>query len=151
MDTGASCSMLKIDNVNPTAELNRNDKLVMGGAFGGKKTSFGSITTNLNFQNQLTRSCKFHIIGNTNTIPGDGILGADFLVQDVVMDTVGKVMYGYRSQDKTLVVISTEFGTNKATMEDIAPWGKFSNGLSQRIMEKMGYSLNGGLRKKSRG
>lgn len=60
VDTGATCSMLKIDNIDQEAYLDPKDKLDIGGAFGGEDTTFGSIITTLEFGLGVKK--KFHFI-----------------------------------------------------------------------------------------
>lgn len=137
--------MLKIDNINQEAYLDPTDKLEIGGAFGGEDTTFGSILTTLEFGQGVKKNCKFHIIRNTDTIPGDGILGADFLQGFIIMDCVANKMYCFDKNSDTLIKISDNFGSNKATMEDIAPWRKYGKGIGQKILREKGYQIGTGL------
>lgn len=145
VDTGASCSMLKIDNINPETYINTKDRIFIGGAFGGNKLTYGSIETNLEIGNNLLKLCKFHIIENTDTIPGDGILGVDFLQNSVVMDCVDHKMYCFDEKENCLIEISNEFGHNKATVENIAPWNKYNKGIGLKLLLQQGYKIGKGL------
>lgn len=151
VDTGSSASLLKIDHIDPEAYLNSNDKIKLGGAFGGQETTFGSIITDLNFDNKLNKKCKFHVIKNYESIIADGILGSDFLQGQVVMDCVDNIMYCCDETGKRLVEISSNFGMDKATMEDIAPWGKYGNRIGQKLLLEQGYELGKGLGKNFQG
>lgn len=151
VDTGATCSMVKIDHINQNAYLDPADKLSIGGAFGGEESTFGSIQTYLNFGEDFIKKCKFHVIQNTESIPADGILGADFLQNNCIMDCIDHIMYCCDENQRTLVKISNTFGKNKPTLEDIAPWEKYSRGIGQKILFEQGYTLGAGLGENEQG
>lgn len=149
-DTGATCSMIKIDHINQEAYLNPSDILEIGGAFGGQQTTFGSITTVLKFEH-ITKECKFHVIENTDSIPADGILGGSFLQDNIIMDCVDHIMYCCDNNTRSLVKISDNFGLNKTTLEDIAPWEKYNKGIGQKLLFDQGYRLGAGLGQSGQG
>lgn len=145
IDTGSSACLLKIDHIDQEAFMDVSDKIRIGGAFGGIETTFGSITTDLDFDGKISKKCKFHVVKNYEAIVADGILGADFIQNTVIMDCVGNVMYCCDDTGKKLVEISNNFGIDKTIMEDIAPWEKYSKGMGQRLLLKQGYELGKGL------
>lgn len=145
IDTGATCSMVKIDHINQEAYLNPNEKLTIGGAFGGQDSTYGSITTTLKFGKEIEKKIKFHVIENTDTIPGDGIIGADFLQDNVIMDCIDHKMYCCDNGKRNLVTISNKFGENKTTLDNMAPWEKYTKGIGQKLLFEQGYRLGAGL------
>lgn len=137
--------MLKIDHINQGAFLDITDKLEIGGAFGGQQNTFGSITAVLKFGDNTNRQCKFHVIENTDSIPADGILGAEFLQHNIIMDCVDHILYCCDNDNRSLVKISESFGINKSTLEDIAPWEKYTKGIGQKLLFEQGYKFGAGL------
>lgn len=88
IDTGATVSMLKLGSLNGLTVVDTNEKIRLGTEY-----TLGSTMANLRFNKNVNIDCEFQVIKENNNIPGDGILGTDFLCEKVIMDFADKKMY----------------------------------------------------------
>lgn len=117
MDTGVSKSILKLGSVNGCTLINTNDRVMLGGAFNGMETTLGTTRVHLNFGEKFVTEWKFHVINDSESIPCDGILGADYLCDNAIMDCIDKKMYGYDKSTDELIQVSDALGKEKNLSE----------------------------------
>lgn len=92
VDTGAAKTILKHKRVKGATLINTNETLTLGGAFDGTETKLGT-TEHLKFGENYEKNWKFHIIKDSESIPKDGVLGADFISGNVVLDGIHHQIY----------------------------------------------------------
>lgn len=122
IDTGASCSLLKENNFKPNTVINTYETICIEGAFNGKKKSNGTVIVPLNFGNNFIECHKFHVINNSCNIPGDGILGTDFLSNKVIIDCIENKIFCKDQKNNQLVEIANGIGKKTTSIEKNVPW-----------------------------
>lgn len=95
VDTGASCSLIKINRVKPTVNICSQNSVRVEGIFDGIRRSFGTCMATLGLWEGVNETCTFQVIPDTQSFAVDGILGADFLMGKFIVDCVqNKIKYG---------------------------------------------------------
>lgn len=126
--TGASRSILKFGSVGELTVIKTTGKIILGGAFNGTETTLGTTDVRLRVGKTFVKDWKFHIIHDNESIPKDGILGSDFLCENVVMDCVEKNMHCYDRDTEKLVQLSDNLGKEKSW------WSKLRRGKNTDVV-----------------
>lgn len=78
VDTGAEISIFKLGRLSPMQPVDTNKTFSVTGVTEGVTNTLGETNTNLTFNNGLTVSHAFQLVGDDFPIITDGILGRDF-------------------------------------------------------------------------
>jgi hypothetical protein len=79
LDTGSDISLLKINSADDDAQVSIEKKIKIKGIGTEIVTSLGVCFGNFQLSNKVSIGHAIHIVDSNFPIPGDGILGKDFL------------------------------------------------------------------------
>lgn len=143
MDTGAECSLIKLLSLKGDVWVNKREKVRISGTCEGKYTTLGTTIINLQISEGMIKPAKFNVVGEEINIPGDGILGMDFISNRMILDGINNKIYFKGENDEEIVLVSNEFAKPKKLISEIAPWSRYSNDIAKKVLLNHGYNGQG--------
>lgn len=116
IDTGATCSLIDVDSLRPDIMIYSGGASIIKGLFPETRKALGICHGSVRLDS-VEHACTFQVVKNMSGIPGNGILGQDFLMKRAAIDCISG----------ELRLHSLEEGTEGR--EDLAD-GKVSEGTS---------------------
>lgn len=95
VDTGADINLINENCLKDDVIINTSDLKTLSGLYSAQRKTLGSVIGNIILGNK-TVIFKWHVVDNTQAnLPGDGILGRDFLRNGTIINTKNKTVEFY--------------------------------------------------------
>lgn len=104
VDTGADVSILKVGKILLQNSVDNSKIIDIKGVTEGLTKSLGIINTEIWVKNNQTIGHNFHVVSDDFPIPGDGILGRDFLIKYSANLDYGRWTLNLRYFNKNFVI-----------------------------------------------